>query len=217
MKKNDPSHDWYHVERVYKNALYIAEQEKMNNKMEYDLEIVKLGALFHDLVDFKYDYDKTRSLEEICRERLGEFFKNFNYPDEKREKILHIILNVSWRKELEAIQKGISQDNISNELKIVRDADRLDSIGAIGIARCFAFSGHKLRELHIPDLKPNINITYEQYNNQSIKNEGAAINHFYEKLIHIKDRMQTDTGKRLAQQRHDYMVGYLKQFDNELI
>jgi uncharacterized protein len=129
MKKNDPSHDWYHVERVYQNALYIAGQERLkNNLLELDLEIVQLGALFHDLVDFKYDYDAARSLEEIARERLEDFFRDFNYPVEKREKLLHVILNVSWRKELESIQKGISQDNLPGELRVVRDSDRLDSV-----------------------------------------------------------------------------------------
>lgn len=123
MKKNDPSHDWLHVERVYKNALFIADQEKATSNMEVDLEIVKLAALFHDIVDFKYDHEKSMSMEDIANERLSEFFKRFNYPVNKIEKILYIVLNISWRKEIESIEKGLVQ-NLTNELKIVRDADR---------------------------------------------------------------------------------------------
>lgn len=213
MKNNDPSHDWYHVERVYKNAIYIAEQEKsLNNELDFDLEIVKLAALFHDVVDFKYDHDKSKSLDEIANERLSEVFSPYEYPKEKIDKVLHIILNISWRKELEKSQN--SQD-IPIELKIVRDADRLDAIGAVGVARCMAFSGAKNRPIFIEGVKPIINMTAEQYNNQTIKNESTAINHFYEKLLLIKDKMQTETGKRLAQQRHDFMIKYLEQFNLE--
>jgi uncharacterized protein len=134
MKSNDPSHDWYHVERVWKNAIHIAEQEKILNKdLIIDMEIVELAALFHDVVDFKYDHDKNRDLKEIAYERLKTFFEKHSYPSDKIEKIIYIILNISWRKELEQREKLIV--DIPYELKIVRDSDRLDAIGAIGIAR----------------------------------------------------------------------------------
>ena len=134
MKSNDPSHDWYHVERVWKNAVHIAEQEKILNKdLIIDMEIVELAALFHDVVDFKYDHDKNRDLKDIAHERLETFFAKHSYPSDKIEKIIHIILNISWRKELEQREKLIV--DIPFELKIVRDSDRLDAIGAIGIAR----------------------------------------------------------------------------------
>ena len=134
MKSNDPSHDWYHVERVWKNAVHIAEQEKILNKdLIIDMEIVELAALFHDVVDFKYDHDKNRDLKDIAHERLEVFFAKHSYPSDRIEKIIHIILNISWRKELEQREKLIV--DIPFELKIVRDSDRLDAIGAIGIAR----------------------------------------------------------------------------------
>lgn len=123
------------------------------------------------------------------------------------------MLNISWRKELELCQ---SPQDIPIELKIVRDADRLDAIGAVGVARCFAFSGAKYRPLYVENEKPILNMTAEEYNKQTIKNESNAVNHFYEKLLLIKDKMQTGTGKLLAEQRHEFMVQYLKQFDLEV-
>ena len=165
MKNNDPSHDWYHVERVYKNAIYIAEQEKLLNKdLNFDLEVIKLAALFHDVVDFKYDHDKSKDLNQIAFERLDEFFNQVNYPQDKREKILYIVLNISWRKELELSQKP---QDISFELKVVRDADRLDAIGAVGVSRCLTFSGAKNRPIYIEGVEPILNMTAEQYNNQT--------------------------------------------------
>ena len=134
MKNNDPSHDWYHVERVWKNAVYIAQQEMiLNSELNFDMEIVELAALFHDVVDFKYDHDKNRDLKEIAHDRLNDFFTKHNYPANKIDQIIYIILNISWRKELEQKEKLIT--DIPFELKIVRDSDRLDAIGAIGIAR----------------------------------------------------------------------------------
>ncbi len=139
MKHNDPSHDWYHVERVWKNAKYIAEQERILNKeLDFDMEIVELAALFHDIVDFKYEHDKNRDLKDIALERLSPFFTKNSYPLNKIEKIIYIILNISWRKELEQREKLIL--DIPFELKIVRDSDRLDAIGAIGIARFSIYS-----------------------------------------------------------------------------
>ncbi|CAF0981068.1 unnamed protein product [Brachionus calyciflorus] len=214
MQNNDPSHDWNHVERVYKNAMFLIEQEKkLNENLVYDLEVIQLAALFHDIIDFKYDHDKSKSLDQIAQDRLGEFFSRFNLSMDKQEQVLHIILNISWRKELEMGQKS---DRIPIELKIVRDADRLDAIGAVGVARCMAFSGAKNRPIYIEGVEPIHNMTAEQYNNQTIKNESTAINHFYEKLLLIKDKMQTQTGKKMALERHEFMLQYLNQFDTEI-
>ena len=215
MKNNDPSHDWYHVERVYKNALHIIEQENIlnNNQLKYDLEIIKLASLFHDVVDFKYDFKENKSLDEIAQERLNQFFDKFNYPQENVDKIVYIVLNISWRKELES---GNNCTDLPIELKVVRDADRLDAIGAVGVARCLVFSGARDRPIYIEDQNPIINMTAEQYNQQTIQNKSTAINHFYEKLLLIKDRMQTETGKKLAQQRHDFMLSFLNQFHLEV-
>ncbi len=101
-------------------------------------------------------------------------------------------------------------------MKIVRDADRLDAIGAVGIARCFAFSGVKYRPFFVEEVKPIHEMTAEEYNKQTVLNQSTAINHFHEKLLLIKDKMQTETGRRMAEQRTEYMSSYLKQFDDEL-
>lgn len=215
MKNNDPSHDWHHVERVYKNALHLYETEKASNDgLELDLLVIQLAALFHDVVDFKYEHSKSKSLDEIAHERLSDFFNKFQSvcTNEQKEKIIYIIMNISWRKELEAGNKQI----ITHELRIVRDADRLDAIGAVGVARCMAFSAAKMRPFFIEELKPIHEMTAEEYNRQTIKNQSTAINHFYEKLLLIKDKMQTETGKNLAKQRHDFMQLYLNQFDREI-
>lgn len=213
MKSNDPSHDWNHVERVYKLAIYLSNEEKqLNPNIYFDMEIVELAALFHDIVDFKYN-SHISNLDDMSEKILNEFFEKFNYPKEKIDKILSIISNISWRKELELSSKA---NEISFELKVVRDADRLDAIGAVGIARCMAFTGAKNRPIYQADLKPIENMTADQYNKQTIKNESTAINHFYEKLVKIKDKMTTETGKKLALERHNFMIQYLNQFDKEI-
>jgi uncharacterized protein len=215
MQNNDPSHDWYHVQRVFNNALYIAEKENELNdqNLEFDLEVIQLAALFHDIVDFKYDFKESKSLDEIAKDRLSPFFKRFSYPKEKIDTILFIVLNISWRKELESSDTF----ELPIELKIVRDADRLESIGAIGISRCMAYTGALNRPIYVDGSEPNRCMSAEQYNKQTIENKSIAINYFYEKLLLIKDRMQTKTGKELAIQRHKFMVTFLEQFDLELI
>lgn len=216
MKNNDPSHDWFHVERVYRNAMYLYDLESQrlfNRGVNLDLLVIQIAALFHDIADFKYEYNNIMDPKEILEERLGDFFKRFESECTKEQKneIFHIILNISWRKELEMKDTV----DISHELKIVRDADRLDAIGAIGIARCMAFSGIKKRPFYDDNIKPIFEMTAEEYNKQTIKNQSTAVNHFYEKLLLIKDKMQTETGKKMALQRHEFMEAYLKQFDFE--
>jgi uncharacterized protein len=214
MKSNDPSHDWYHVERVWKNALNIASNEKKMSE-NLDMLVVELAALFHDAVDFKYDQCETTKDERVLIEnRLSSFFKDHSdeVTNNQKESIIHIIMNISWRKELEM---NASNQTVSNEMKIVRDADRLEAIGAIGIARAFAYTGAKMRPFYVEDCDPNVNITAKEYNQQSLKNQSTAINHFYEKLLLIKSKIQTETGKVMAQERHDFMIQYLKQFNSE--
>jgi len=214
MKNNDPSHDWHHVERVWKNAVHLAHTEEAKGA---DLEIVELGALFHDVVDFKYDHANAEglSMEELAESRLNVFFDTNapDYPASKRDQIVYIVNNISWRKELASKFKSC---DLPMELKIVRDADRLDAIGATGVARCLAFTGARDRPIHVPDEKPIENMTVEQYNEQCVKNKSTAINHFYEKLLLIKDRMQTETGRQMAQQRHEFMQSFLDQFNKEV-
>ena len=203
------------MDRVYKNACYIAEQEsQLLTDISLDMKVIQLAALFHDLVDFKYDHDKSKSLEEIAKERLNSFFDQYKteLTSQQIEKIIYIILNISWRKELENKE---NQANVIHELKIVRDADRLESIGAIGIARLFAYSGSKRQSFYDVDVKPELNMTAEQYNQRTLNNEILPINYFQEKLLLIKSKLMTETGKRLAEDRHNFLMLFLSQFEKE--
>ena len=189
-------HDWFHIERVYKNALLISENEKV------DRFTVQLGALLHDIADAKF-YNGDES---IGPKKAREFLKK-QYVDE--DIIIHIeniILFISYKSSLDTSKKFTSP-----ELDVIQDADRLDAIGAIGIARCFNYGGFKNRSLYDPAIEPNLEMTKEQYK----KSTTPTINHFYEKLLLLKDKMNTKTGQLLAKERHGYMEGFLQQFYEE--
>ena len=189
-------HDWFHTLRVFNNSLLIAKNEDVNTF------IVALAALLHDIADSKFhDGDNTIG-PKIAREFL---FKN-NVDSVIIEHVVKIIENMSFNKSLE--EKLVFN---SREMEVVQDADRLDAIGAIGIARCFNYGGFKNRVLFNPDIKPNLNMTKDEYK----KSDAPTINHFYEKLLLLKDKMNTETGKLIALERHAYMEGFLKQFYNE--
>lgn len=185
-------HDWFHIERVYKNALLIAKQENCK------LEIVKLGALLHDIADSKFhDGD-----ESIGPQIAKEFLEKEGATKETIEHVVAIIENISF--------KGGNFDKKfdSIELQIVQDADRLDALGAIGIARTFNYGGFKNRSIYNPNVAPKLNMSKEEYKNS----EAPTINHFYEKLLLLKDKMNTETGRKLAERRHQYMEQFLAQF-----
>ena len=185
-------HDWFHIERVYKNALLIADNEVCDDT------VVKLGALLHDIADSKFhDGDETVG-PKIARDFLAS-----NDVDEVTiQHVINIIENVSFK-------GGNTEKQFSSiELNIVQDADRLDAIGAIGIARTFNYGGFKNRPLYNPRIAPNLHMSKEEYKN----NEAPTLNHFYEKLLLLKDKMNTETGKQIAQERHRYMEGFLSQF-----
>ncbi len=186
-------HDWFHILRVYNNALLIAKDEKV------DELVIVLGALLHDIADSKFHKGDETVGPKIAREFL---FKH-NVDSLVIEHVINIIENISFNKSIEDGKKFKSP-----ELDVIQDADRLDAIGAIGIARCFNYGGFKNRALYNPDIKPNLNMSKEEYK----KSTAPTINHFYEKLLLLKDRMNTKTGKRIAQQRHDYMGQFLNQF-----
>lgn len=191
-------HDWFHIHRVFLNTQSIAQKEKVNHL------IASLGALLHDIADSKFhDGD-----ESIGPKVASEFLTSLNVEQEVIDHVVQIIENISFKSSLET---KLKERFNSIELQVVQDADRLDAIGAIGIARAFNYGGFKNRELHNSNVPPNLNMSKEEYK----KSTAPTINHFYEKLLLLKDKMNTSTGKRIAQQRHQFMLDYLVQFDNE--
>jgi uncharacterized protein len=192
LENAEGGHDWFHIERVYKNALLIAREENCN------LTIVKLGALLHDIADSKFnDGDET-----IGPRIAQEFLERENVDSEVVQNVIDIIENISFK------GGNFEKKFRSIELQIVQDADRLDAIGAIGIARTFNYGGFKNREIYNPEIVPNLQMTKEEYKNS----DAPTINHFYEKLLLLKDKMNTITGKKIAQERHIYMEQFLMQF-----
>jgi len=193
LKNAEGGHDWFHIERVYNNALHISEQE------DVDTFVVSLSALLHDIADSKF-----HNGDDSVGPRLAhEFLSSQNISSEVIDHVVHIIANMSFNKSLEGALAFTSK-----ELEVVQDADRLDAIGAIGIARCFNYGGFKNRALYNPDIKPNLNMSKAEYKAST----APTINHFYEKLLLLKDKMNTKTGKQIAEERHHYMDGFLKQF-----
>ena len=192
LKDAEAGHDWFHMQRVYKNALLIADGEQC------DLEVVKLGALLHDIADSKF-YDGDESVgPKVAR----EFLESQNASEEIIVHVVNIIENISFK------GGNFEKKFTSKELEIVQDADRLDALGAIGIARTFNYGGFKNRPLYNPDIAPNLSMTKEEYKNS----ESPTLNHFYEKLLLLKDKMNTQTGKKIAEKRHRFMELFLSQF-----
>ncbi len=188
----ETGHDWFHIERVYKTALTINAKEKGNYL------IVSLAALLHDIADSKFNNGD----EEIGPQKAGDFLKSINVDAPVIEHVQQIIRNLSFKASFGTISFH------SKELDIVQDADRLDAIGAIGIARAFTYGGYKNRVLYDPAIKPNLNMSKEEYKNTV----APTINHFYEKLLLLKDLMKTNAGKEMAEERHQFMLTYLDQF-----
>jgi uncharacterized protein len=193
LKDAEGGHDWFHIERVYNNTLLIAKKENV------DIFVVSLAALLHDIADSKFHGGDDTVGPRIAR----EFLCKENVSSEVIEHVVHIIANMSFNKSLEGALTFTSK-----ELEVVQDADRLDAIGAIGIARCFNYGGFKDRALYNPEIAPNLNMTKEEYKQST----APTINHFYEKLLLLKDKMNTKTGQQIAQERHHYMEDFLIQF-----
>ena len=192
LENAEGGHDWFHIERVYKNALLIAKEE------ECDLTVVQLGALLHDIADSKFhDGDET-----VGPRTARAFLESQQVAEATIQHVIHIIENISFK------GGNFEKKFHSKELEIVQDADRLDAIGAIGIARCFNYGGFKNRALYNPAIPPKMNMSKEEYK----KNESPTLNHFYEKLLLLKDKMNTATGQKIAEARHQYMENFLSQF-----
>ncbi len=195
LKGAEGGHDYFHVERVYKNSLLIAKNENV------DVFVVSLGALLHDIADSKfYNGDET-----VGPKKARAFLEKEKVSEDIIVHVENIIKNISFK------GGNFEQKFKSSELDVIQDADRLDAIGAIGIARCFNYGGFKNRELHNPEIPPNLNMTKEEYKNSTT----PTINHFYEKLLLLKDKMNTKAGKEIAEERHQFMEVFLSQFENE--
>ena len=193
LKNAEGGHDWFHTERVYKNALLIGKGETVNKL------VVALGALLHDIADSKFNNGDDTVGPKIA----AEFLVKQNVSTEVINHVIKIIENVSFSSNIDKTAAFHSK-----ELEVIQDADRLDALGAIGIARTFNYGGFKNRALYNPDIKPNLKLTKEEYKAST----APTINHFYEKLLLLKDKMNTKTGRKIAEERHNYMVDFLKQF-----
>lgn len=195
LQNAEGGHDWWHIYRVWQLSKFIATTERA------DLLAVELGALLHDIADSKFNDGD----EEIGPRKARKFLESLEVKDEIINQVEYIIANISF--------KGGNQIAKFKflELDIVQDADRLDALGAIGIARTFNYGGFKNREIYNPDIKPNLTMTKEAYK----LSEAPSLNHFYEKLLLLKDKMNTNTGKKMAIQRHSFMEVFLEQFYKE--
>jgi len=185
-------HDWFHIERVYKNTLLIAETEQV------DLTIVSLAALLHDIADAKF-HDGN---DEIGPQTADNFLMTQDISEATRNHVVQIIANVSFK------GGNAAKTFHSKELEVVQDADRLDALGAIGIARTFNYGGYKDRKIYDPTIAPQLRMTPAEYKTST----APTINHFYEKLLLLKDKMNTVAGKKIAQERHLFMEQFLAQF-----
>lgn len=193
LEKDASGHDWYHIERVHKLAISLSEKEGGNRF------VIEMAALLHDVAD-----EKLNESEEAGMKKVSDWLEGLAVAEEEKEHILHIIANMSY--------KGGHGGNIETlEGKIVQDADRLDALGAIGIARTFAYGGAKGRLMYDPNIPPREVMTKEEYR----KSNDPSLNHFYEKLLKLKDLMNTEAAKKEAEVRHHYMEDFIEQFMKE--
>ena len=202
LDNSEPGHDWWHIYRVWRLSKKIYDKESRNNKeirSEESETITELGALLHDIADYKFTNDESAG-ERVAREFLSSKVNN-----KIIDKVVDIINNISFKGE------NYTQKVKFPELDIVQDADRLDAIGAIGIARAFSYGGFKKRKMYDPAIKPKRGMNKEEY----VKNEGTTVNHFYEKLFLLKDKMNTETGRKIAEHRHQFMKRFLNEFFDE--
>lgn len=195
LENAEAGHDWFHIERVWKTAKRIAKEENVNPI------IVEFAALLHDIADAKFHNGD----EEIGPQKAGKFLNSIGIEKDIIAHVQNIIKNMSFKSSLGNVSFS------SKEMNVVQDADRLDAIGAMGIARAFTYGGYKNRLLYDPEIKPNLNQSKEEYKNTS----APTINHFYEKLLLLKDKMNTASGKKMAEVRHHFMQQYLDQFYKE--
>ncbi len=195
MQGESSGHDWWHIYRVWQTSLYIAARENV------DSDVVQLAALLHDIGDWKFHEGDESVGPRLAREWL----ESLGVAENIITHVCTIIANLSFK------GADVKAAPLSPEGQVVQDADRLDAIGAIGIARAFAYGGSKGREMHDPEAQPVMHASFEQYK----ASRGTTINHFHEKLVLLKDRMNTSTARALAEQRHAFMLDFLDQFNAE--
>ena len=195
LEGTESGHDWFHIERVWKLSLHIQEKEG-GEKL-----VIELAALLHDIADPKFhNGDET-----IATKIVTEFLTGQKVDQETISRVIFIIENMSFK------NRNDAPKDLPLELKIVQDADRLDAIGAIGIARTFNFGGYKNNLMYHPDIQPKLSQSKEEYK----KSNGTTINHFYEKLLLLKDLLNTETAKEIAEHRHQFMLQFLDEFYKE--
>lgn len=196
LEGEETGHDWWHTYRVWQNAKLI-----MSNFEKIDFTVVELAALLHDIADWKFNSGD----DEIGPQKAREHLSTFDIDEVTVDHICSIIYSMSF--------KGA---NVKNTIKtiegqIVQDADRLDALGAIGVARAFAYGAYAKQELYNPEIKPKLHNSYEEYKTSKT----TTINHFYEKLLLLKDKLNTEQARDIAQKRHDFMISFLDQFYKE--
>ena len=195
LATDSSGHDWWHIQRVWNNALHLAEREGA------DLFVVQLAALLHDIADWKFHQGD----ETLGPQRAAAWLSGLGVDAATIDHVCDIIRRLSFK------GAGVATPMSTLEGQVVQDADRLDAIGAIGIARAFAYGGHASRAMHDPDVPAEQHASFAAYK----KNSGPTINHFYEKLLLLKDRMNTPTGRQLAEARHRFMEQFLDRFYSE--
>lgn len=194
LSGNDASHDYWHISRVLNNTRLLLAEEKAN------MEVCLLAALLHDVADYKYHGGD----EEIGPRTAAQWLREENLPEEIIGRVVYIVENISF--------KGGNESPLMNaELAVVQDADRLDAIGAVGIARAFSFGGKMGRAFFDPQFPPRLDLSKEEYK----KSNAPTINHFYEKLLLLKDLMNTATARKLAEERHQFLLAFLEQWKSE--
>lgn len=195
LKNAEGGHDWWHTQRVRNMSLQLAKIEHA------DLFTVELSSLMHDIADAKFNNGD----ENAGPKKAGEFLQALHVDEKIILQVEFIIRNISFK------SQDISAELKTIEFKVVQDADRIDAMGAIGIARAFSYGGYKNRPIYNPHAKPMLKINKEDYR----KSNAPTINHFYEKLLLLKDLMNTETARKIAQQRHQFMEKYLEEFFKE--
>jgi uncharacterized protein len=188
----EKGHDWFHIERVWKLTKKIGKKEKCN------LFIAELGILLHDIADYKFHNGDTT----VGPRKAKEFLEANSVDANVINEVIKIIENISFKGAL------AEKDSISKEFEVAQDADRLDAMGAIGIARAFHYGGFKNRAIHDPNIPPNCSMRKEEFMN----NNSTTVNHFYEKILLLQEKLNTETGKKMGLRRHKFIEKYLEEF-----